>query len=191
MSGGLRQVTAAATAAALWFAMCAAYCAFADTPRAHERVVFAYVDDVMVQTLDNGLKAEIGKETQRELMLEVTVEQDGVLPDIEAELVDVADYDPYVGPAEVHGNPDGLNSQVGVVEHDGHIETAYSSNVAYHVDTPDWTPDGQGFYRTDDGYYVVASSDYEHGTVIETSQGKAIVLDDGCSSGVVDFYTNW
>ena len=99
--------------------------------------------------------------------------------------------EPCYGPAAIQGNPDGLNSFVGVVEYDGHVETAYSSNVLYHENTPEWTPDEQGFYKTDDGYYVVASSDYEQGTVIETSQGKAIVLDDGCSNGVVDFYTNW
>lgn len=92
----------------------------------------------------------------------------------------------------VSGDPDGLNSFVGIIDGvNGTRETAYSSNVLYHYRTSEWTPDEYGFYRTDDGYYVVASSDYEQGTVIETSRGEAMVLDSGCDSGIVDFYTNW
>lgn len=92
----------------------------------------------------------------------------------------------------VSGDPDGLNSFVGIIDGvNGTRETAYSSNVLYHYRTSEWTPDEYGFYRTDDGYYVVASSDYEQGTVIETTRGEAMVLDSGCDSGIVDFYTNW
>jgi len=207
---GIREVTAGATALALSFAMCGAYCAMAE-PAKHERVIFASVDDAMLQTPGADTEADVGGEPQREPMLEVTVEDGGGLPDVGVAIVDVGrqeaesggvcaedgyeyqnrDSEPQIGSQGLQGNPDGLNSQVGVIEHDGHVETAYSSNVAYHVNTPEWTPDDQGFYRTQEGYYVVASSDYEQGTVIETSQGKAMVLDDGCSNGVVDFYTNW
>ena len=92
----------------------------------------------------------------------------------------------------VSGDPDGLNSFVGIIDGvNGTRETAYSSNVLYHYRTSEWTPDEYGFYRTDDGYYVVASSDYEQGTVIETTRGEAMVLDSGCDSGIVDFYTSW
>lgn len=92
----------------------------------------------------------------------------------------------------VQGDPDGLNSFVGVVDGpNGTTETAYSSNVLYHYRTSEWQPDEYGFYRTSDGYYVVASNDYEEGTIIETSRGEAMVLDGGCDSGIVDFYTNW
>ena len=92
----------------------------------------------------------------------------------------------------VRGDPDGLNSFVGVVDGpNGTIETAYSSNVLYHYRTSEWTPDEYGFYRTSDGYYVVASNEYEQGTVIETSRGEAMVLDGGCAEGYIDFYTNW
>lgn len=92
----------------------------------------------------------------------------------------------------VNGDPDGLNSFVGVVDGpNGTIETAYSSNVLYHYRTSEWTPDEYGFYRTSDGYYVVASNEYEEGTVIETSRGEAMVLDGGCAEGYIDFYTNW
>ena len=92
----------------------------------------------------------------------------------------------------VSGDPDGLNSFVGIIDGvNGTRETAYSSSVLYHYRTSEWTPDEYGFYRTDDGYYVVASSDYEQGTVIETSRGEAMVLDSGCDSGIVDFYTDW
>lgn len=102
----------------------------------------------------------------------------------------VYDYTPSYG--GVQGDPDGLNSFVGVVDGpNGTIETAYSSNVLYHYRTSEWTPDEYGFYRTSDGYYVVASSDYEQGTIIETTRGEAMVLDSGCDSGIVDFYTDW
>lgn len=200
------NVVTAITAVTLSVALGACYCALADQPRHHERVVYASVDDRMVQTLGDDLKADIDSETRREWALEVEIEREtGGLPamsvdvePLEAENGGEWGYDspdgetgPQIGSQGLQGNPDGLNSYVGVVEYDGHVETAYSSNVAYHVDTAQWTPDEQGFYRTDEGYYVVASSDYEHGTIIDTSQGKAMVLDDGCSSGVVDFYTDW
>ena len=99
-------------------------------------------------------------------------------------------YEPtYYG---VSGDPDGLNSFVGIIDGvNGTRETAYSSNVLYHYRTSEWTPDEYGFYRTDEGYYVVASSDYEQGTVIETTRGEAMVLDSGCDSGIVDFYVQW
>ena len=104
-------------------------------------------------------------------------------------------YEPvYYAPSYsgVSGDPDGLNSFVGIIDGvNGTRETAYSSNVLYHYRTSEWTPDEYGFYRTDEGYYVVASSDYEQGTVIETSRGEAMVLDSGCDSGIVDFYCNW
>lgn len=103
---------------------------------------------------------------------------------------DTTYYQPsYYG---VSGDPDGLNSFVGIIDGvNGTRETAYSSSVLYHYRTSEWTPDEYGFYRTDDGYYVVASSDYEQGTIIETSRGEAMVLDSGCDSGIVDFYCNW
>lgn len=98
-------------------------------------------------------------------------------------------YSGYSG--GVSGDPNGLNSFIGRVDWNGQHETAYSSNVLYHYRTSEWTPDEYGFYRTSDGYYVVASNDYEEGTVIETSRGEAMVLDGGCAEGWVDFYTNW
>ena len=104
-------------------------------------------------------------------------------------------YEPtYYAPtySGVSGDPDGLNSFVGVVHGpNGTTETAYSSNVLYHYRTSEWQPDEYGFYRTDEGYYVVASNDYPEGTVIETSRGEAMVLDGGCAESYVDFYVNW
>lgn len=86
------------------------------------------------------------------------------------------------------GNPDGLNSFNGTYEFNGHHETFYASSAVYddqlHVDD-------EGFWRTDDGHYVVASSDYAEGTEIEISQGMAIVMDSGCEPGTVDVHTTW
>ena len=99
------------------------------------------------------------------------------------------DYTPsYSG---VQGNPDGLNSFVGVIEYDGRRETAYSSNVLYHYRTNEWTADEQGFYHDADGRYVVAASDMPQGTVFQGSMGECIVLDTGCDAGVTDYYVNW
>ena len=184
----MKQVTMAAMAIAASCVLCMTYCAFADTPRTHERVIFASVGDTLAQAPDGGSKAEVGAEAQHEPMLEVTVESDGGLPDIGVELVDVADYEPYAGPSEVQGNPDGLNSFVGVVEYGDHVETYYATSAVYDDQL---SVDEQGFYRDSEGRYVVASSDHEIGEVIETSQGEAIVMDDGTAPGVVDMHVNW
>ena len=51
--------------------------------------------------------------------------------------------------------------------------------------------DSEGFYRTNEGYYVVAASDMAQGTTFEGSKGTCIVLDSGCSEGVTDYYVQW
>lgn len=86
---------------------------------------------------------------------------------------------------------DGLNSYTGVNHYAGRTETYYSSNVLYHYLTDEWTLDDEGFYRTDEGYYVVAASDMPEGTVFEGSKGECIVLDCGCAEGVTDYYVAW
>lgn len=86
---------------------------------------------------------------------------------------------------------DGLNAFTGVNYYDGRRETYYSSNVLYHYRTNEWWVDEEGFYRTDDGYYVVAASDMEQGTVFEGSKGECIVLDCGCADGTTDYYVRW
>lgn len=74
---------------------------------------------------------------------------------------------------------------------DSETETWYSSQARRHEDTAQWSVDDEGYYRTDEGYYVIASDDYEKGTVINTSKGEAQVLDDGTDSGNADFYVAW
>lgn len=100
-------------------------------------------------------------------------------------------YEPvYYAPA--YDMPtDGLTMQGGVNEHDGRTETYYSSNVLYHYRTNEWWLDDEGFYRTDEGYYVVAASDMEQGTTFEGSKGTCIVLDTGCDAGITDYYVRW
>lgn len=97
--------------------------------------------------------------------------------------------EPYSASYELPG--DGLTPESGVNYHDGRTETYYSSNVLYHYQTPEWTVDDEGFYRTEDGYYVVAASDMPEGTVFEGSKGECIVLDCGCDAGVTDYYVAW
>ena len=79
-----------------------------------------------------------------------------------------------------------------VYNEDGSVRyTYYSSNVAYHYQTSQWTANADGMYTTSDGYIVVASSDYDLGTIVETPWGQGQVLDTGCSSGTIDIYTNY
>ena len=96
----------------------------------------------------------------------------------------------YTGDYSASYEGDGFK-QEGVREYEGRTETWYSSRVLYHKDTADWTVDDEGYYRTEDGYYVVAASDMDEGTVFEGSKGECIVLDGGCDDGVTDYYVAW
>lgn len=96
----------------------------------------------------------------------------------------------YIGGGYNYPNT-GLTRSGGVNYYDGRKETYYSSNVLYHYRTGEWTVDDEGFYRTDDGYYVVAASDMKQGTTFEGSKGTCIVLDSGCAAGTTDYYVAW
>lgn len=98
-------------------------------------------------------------------------------------------WEPYYEP--VYYPSEGLNAFTGVNEYDGRTETYYSSNVLYHYRTSEWWLDEEGFYRTDEGFYVVAASDMEQGTTFEGSKGTCIVLDTGCDAGITDYYVRW
>lgn len=89
------------------------------------------------------------------------------------------------------GNGSGLTQSSGVNYHGGRRETYYSSRVLYHYRTPEWTVDSEGFYRTAEGYYVVAASDMAQGTIFQGSKGLCQVLDSGCSGNTTDYYVNW
>lgn len=78
--------------------------------------------------------------------------------------------------------------------HDGRKETYYSSNVLHHYRTDEWTVDEDGFYRTDEGYYVVGVTlgDYELGDTFEGGRGTCYVADFGyADEPITDYYTNW
>lgn len=107
------------------------------------------------------------------------------------EYYEPAYYEPQYYAPSYSVPSDGLTAQSGVNYHDGRTETYYSSNAMYHYRTSEWTVDDEGFYRTDEGYYVVAASDMEQGTVFEGSKGECIVLDSGCAEGVTDYYVRW
>lgn len=85
----------------------------------------------------------------------------------------------------------GLTKTGGVFNYNGRRETYYSSRVLYHYRTPEWWVDGEGFYRTSEGYYVVAASDMSQGTVFQGSKGMCQVLDSGCAAGTTDYYVSW
>ena len=88
-------------------------------------------------------------------------------------------------------NGSGLTMSGGVNYYDGRKETWYSSSVLYHYRTGEWTVDDEGFYRTSEGYYVVAASDKPQGSTFEGSKGTCIVLDSGCAGNTTDYYVNW
>ena len=88
----------------------------------------------------------------------------------------------------VQGDREGLNSFDGTYEFNGREETYYANRAVY--DDQLWV-DEEGFFRTDDGKYVVASSDYKKGAVIEISRGEAVVMDDGGDPGNVDVPVTW
>lgn len=90
-----------------------------------------------------------------------------------------------------NANTSGLTENSGINYYDGRTETYYSSDALYHQDTENWDVDDEGFYRTDEGYYVVAASDMPQGTTFEGSKGTCIVLDSGCDEGVTDYYVSW
>ena len=78
---------------------------------------------------------------------------------------------------------DSLDAFGGIYQFGDRLEAWYSSQVAYHYLTPEWWVDDEGFYRTDEGYYVIAASDYEYGSVIDGSKGECFVADSGCEEG--------
>lgn len=85
----------------------------------------------------------------------------------------------------------GLTKSSGVNYHNGRKETYYSSRVLHHYRTNEWTLDSEGFYRTSEGYYVVAASDKKQGSTFQGSKGVCQVLDSGCASGTTDYYVGW
>lgn len=90
-----------------------------------------------------------------------------------------------------YSNGSGLTKSSGVNYYNGRKETYYSSRVLHHYRTSEWTLDSEGFYRTSDGYYVVATSDMPSGSTFEGSKGTCISLDTGCASGTTDYYVGW
>lgn len=142
---------------------------------------------------------EIEKEAKEARSIKILKDLSFELDQIEQEIINIKDTTNTQTTATIEYNvgnsynipSSGLTPQSGVNYHDGRTETYYSSNVLYHYKTSEWTVDDEGFYRTDDGYYVVAASDMPQGTTFETSKGTAVVLDSGCSEGVTDFYVSW
>lgn len=80
----------------------------------------------------------------------------------------------------------------GVYYYNGLCETYYSSNVAPHYRLDEWWCDSNGFWRTNEGYFVVAyTMTMPIGTVIDVSMGKAMICDHCPTDGAVDVYVNW
>lgn len=80
-----------------------------------------------------------------------------------------------------------------VYDESGTRYTWYSEQVlpGGGLDIPGRYTDEAGFVRDAAGNVVVASSDYEKGTAIDTPFGPGVVYDTGCASGTVDIYVGW
>ena len=164
---------------------CASAIATTPTVDASDAPSFGYVHDFsepkspegavrIMQEMEARQTAEAAAEEEAAAELETYYEEDYTW---------VENYEPsYSG--------DGF-MQEGVREYEGRTESWYSSNQLYHYRTSEWTVDDEGYYRDDQGRYVVAASDVPEGSEIETSKGTGIVLDSGCDEGVTDFYTNF
>lgn len=110
-----------------------------------------------------------------------------------------ADYEPYSGSGTYYAEYNELYNDNGPSRsmpgwYDGYLETYYSSNTMYHYRTDEWTVDDEGFYRDDQGRYIVGvdiAEGIDIGTEVETGKGTAVVMDYGSGAHVHDFYTNW
>lgn len=126
-----------------------------------------------------------------EIVKDIKQQKEKILQETTYEESDSWEFDNYYDNNYYDISTDGLTQASGVNYYNGRTETYYSSNVLYHYKTNEWTVDNEGFYRTDEGYYVVAASDMTEGTTFEGSKGTCIVLDSGCSEGVTDYYVAW
>lgn len=177
------KLATCATAITAVFVVAVFYCTTVSVPAQHSRVIFAAVNDHPFVVTVNQTGNELPSVAVNEPESEPEQISDGV--------EDEAEYIPEIAEQTFYnGTGDGF-MEAGIRTHDGRVETWYSSNQAYHVDTAQWTADEEGYYRDDQGRYVVAASDIPLGTEFETSKGKAVVLDDGCAEGVTDFYTQF
>lgn len=146
-------------------------------------------------SVEQGEVEEEEQEIAEEVQEIAEEEQDGVS---EPEIVEEPEPEVYCEPvnegkSEEHsgGGQGKLTKSGGINYYNGRKETWYSSKVLRHYRTDEWTVDDEGFYRTDEGYYVVAASDMPQGTIFEGSKGTCIVLDSGCAAGITDYYTNF
>lgn len=96
-------------------------------------------------------------------------------------------YSGYTGGSTATTLSDLLNGQGRAVDEDGTNYTYYYDCLG-DLDIPGEYKDENGISYDADGYIVVASSDHEKGTVLDTPYGAARVWDTGCTSGTVDIY---
>lgn len=98
----------------------------------------------------------------------------------------VAEYDPaYNNNGPTHEMPGW---------YDGYLETYY--NASSHYLAPTWTVDDEGFYRDENGRYVIGvevghADEMPYGTVVMTGKGEGVVYDYGSGAEVHDFATAW
>ena len=190
----MKRATITALLAAILAALALSGCATAQADAPEKPTTeFAYVHDWSEPKVPSGMvriKQEMDARASETAQEATIAEQVDSQPDYWDGASYSGPYDPELNnnPAYIGGNPNGLNSFDGVYDYNGKHETFYASHAAY--DDQLWVDD-DGFFRDDQGRYVVASEDYEQGAEIEISQGKAVVMDGGCEPGTVDVHTTW
>ena len=154
-------------------------------PISSDKIALAYVHDWAEPKVPSGA-VRIAVEQQEKAIEQETAETEAEEEYYEEEYYDYGYSGGYVG---YRGDPDGLNNFNGVYEYEGRTESFYSGQAVY---TNDLTVDEDGFYRDDEGRYAVATSsgDYSIGDTFEGSMGTCVVVDDGASPGVTDYYVN-
>lgn len=158
-------------------------------------VEVARAEQPVLEANDMPYVAPVEAEPVGPVIVETAVPADDVAtPDEESYIPEedtaADDYAGYCAP-ESYDSSDFRT--MGVVYDGGTRYTWYSQNVlpGGGLDISGRHVDGNGYVRDGDGYIVVASSDHERGTVLETPFGTAVVYDTGCPSGTVDVYTNF
>ena len=171
--------------AAALMAIVLSSCAPAIASEERADVGFKYVHDWAEPKVPSGATRIL--EEQQEAAAQAAEEIEAIAE--EAYYEEYYDYGYTGGYVGYRGDPDGLNNFNGTYEYNGRTESFYSGQAVY---TNDLTVDGDGFYRDDEGRYAVAtnSGDYAIGDTFEGSMGTCVVVDDGASEGVTDYYVS-
>ena len=141
-----------------------------------------------IPTLDKSVRGLTGygiKKTYNEKVNIITKDASETLPDPVT-----TSYSSKIGKSVLEDTGEEINFfRKGSLYKYGYHYTWYSSNQQEHWRVDEWIACDDGFYRTTDGYIVVACREFPKNTIIKTPFGKAKVLDFCEKRHWVDIYT--